>query len=120
MFIQGIVAKNFFGSKYGDRFYYENGHDHENRFTPEQLESIRAVRFSSLLCMAFKGITLGNKMPEFGFFMPNVLIQSMVDAGEIKESVNGESSCLDGNDRPGNDAVDCDSLAQLDFTLWKG
>jgi hypothetical protein len=114
------VAKNFFGSKYGDRFYYENGHDYENRFTPDQLESIRAFRFSSLLCMAFKGITLDNKIPEFGFFMPNELIQSMVDDGEIIESDDEKSSCPNGNSRPENDVVNCDSLAQLDFTLWKG
>ncbi len=114
------MAKNFFGSKYGDRFYYENGHDYENRFTPDQLESIRAFRFSSLLCMAFKGITLDNKIPEFGFFMPNELIQSMVDDGEIIESDDEKSSCPNGNSRPENDVVNCDSLAQLDFTLWKG
>ncbi len=30
------MAKNFFGSKSGDRFYFENGHDLENKFTPEQ------------------------------------------------------------------------------------
>jgi hypothetical protein len=101
------VAKNFFGSKYGDRFYYENGHDLENRFTPEQLESIRAFRFSSLLCMAFNGITLDNKMPEFGFFITNKL------------KLGDPSSCQNGNIRPKNDVVDCDSLAQLDFTLWK-
>jgi len=69
--------------------------------------------------MAFKGITHGNKMPEFGFFMPNVLIQSMVDDGEFEE-VNGKSTCPNGNIRPKNDVVDCDSLPQLDFTLWEG
>jgi len=68
--------------------------------------------------MAFKGITLGNKMPEFGFFMPNVLIQSMVDDGEFEE-IDGKSSCPNGNIRPKNDVVDCDSLPKLDFTLWE-
>ena len=107
------MAKNFFGLKYGDRFYYENGHDRENRFTPEQLESIRAFRFSSLLCMAFNGITLDDMMPEFGFFMPNALVQSMAEEGEFEE-IDGKSSCPNDNIRTKNDVVDCALLPQLD------
>jgi len=69
--------------------------------------------------LAFKGITEDNKMPEYGFFMPNALIGSLVASNDFEED-NGKSICPNGNDRPVNDLFDCDSLPQLDFTLWKG
>jgi len=113
-----IVGKNFFNLKYGDRFYYENGHDHRNRFTPQQLESIRNFHFSSLLCMGFQKITEYNMMPQFGFFMPNELIEDLVYNNEIIE-YEGMSSCENGNKRPKNNIVTCNSLPNLDFSAWK-
>jgi hypothetical protein len=36
--------------KFADRFYYENGADQQSRFTREQLDQIRQVKFGRVLC----------------------------------------------------------------------
>ena len=40
--------------KFADRFYYENGHDKNTRFTYHQLDSIRDTSFSRILCQNTK------------------------------------------------------------------
>jgi len=89
--------------KYGDRFYYENGHDEVNRFSQDQLETIREFRFSSLLCLGFQGITEDEKMPEYGFFMHGSSLGY------------GDGDC---KPKPANYLKDCDELPKLDFNAW--
>jgi len=67
--------------------------------------------------MGFQHITDGDNMPEFGFFIPNDLIQKLVDNSAIRE-YSGKSSCNGGNKRPRNNIVKCDSLPKLDFSAW--
>ncbi|XP_065567232.1 peroxidase-like [Artemia franciscana] len=50
-----IIADQFARLKYGDRFYYEHG-GLVNSFSPGQLDAIRKVSLSSVLCMT------GNKL----------------------------------------------------------
>jgi len=49
-----IIAKQFRDLKFADRFYYENGHDKNTRFTYDQLDSIRDTSFSRILCQNTK------------------------------------------------------------------
>lgn len=46
----GIIAKQFRDLKFGDRFYYENGHDKHTRFTYKQLDQIRRVTLARVIC----------------------------------------------------------------------
>ena len=62
MIYQGIIAKQFQDLKFGDRFYYEHGHSAATRFTPDQLNVIRGVSLSSILCRNVK-ITRVQKWP---------------------------------------------------------
>ncbi|XP_055908197.1 uncharacterized protein LOC129943021 [Eupeodes corollae] len=52
-----IIAQQFSNSRKGDRFWYENT-GFESSFTPAQLNSIRHVSLSSVLCRAVNGGTL--------------------------------------------------------------
>lgn len=52
-----IIAQQFSNLRKGDRFWYENP-GFESSFTPAQLESIRQVAFSQVLCRALGGGTL--------------------------------------------------------------
>jgi len=45
-----IVAKQFRDLKFGDRFYYEGGHDKYTRFTLDQLSQLRKATVARLLC----------------------------------------------------------------------
>lgn len=45
-----IIAKNLHNLKFGDRFYFENGENKKTRFTLAQLDNIKHVRMSSVLC----------------------------------------------------------------------
>ena len=47
---KGILAKQFRDLKFGDRFYYENGHDYTTRFAYRQLDEIRKASFARILC----------------------------------------------------------------------
>ena len=44
------MAKGFRDWKYGDRWYYENGHDKNLKFTEKQLNAIRRTTFAGILC----------------------------------------------------------------------
>jgi len=47
-----IIGLQYFNTKYGDRFYFEHGHE-AGSFTPAQLENIRHVSsLSNILCKA--------------------------------------------------------------------
>ncbi len=104
IFFIGLVGKNFFMQKYGDRFYYENGHDEVNRFSEDQLETIREFRFSSLLCLGFQDITEEQEIPEYGFFMHGSFLDGTRDY-----------SC---KPKPINELKNCDELPKLDFNAW--
>ena len=47
---KGILAKQFRDLKFGDRFYYENGHDGLTRFSYRQLDEIRKASFARVVC----------------------------------------------------------------------
>lgn len=48
--LQCLLVKQFSNLKFGDRFYYENGHDPHTRFTEEQLNDIKKTKLSSVVC----------------------------------------------------------------------
>ena len=48
--ILGIIAKQFRDMKFGDRFFYENGHDEIIRLTYDQLREVRKSSMSRLIC----------------------------------------------------------------------
>ncbi|XP_053698742.1 uncharacterized protein LOC128745689 [Sabethes cyaneus] len=52
-----IIAQQFSNLRKGDRFWYENP-GFESSFTPAQLDAIRQVAFSQVLCRALGGGTL--------------------------------------------------------------
>ncbi|XP_055848468.1 uncharacterized protein LOC129913692 [Episyrphus balteatus] len=52
-----IIAQQFSNARKGDRFWYENS-GFESSFTPAQLNSLRHVSLSSVLCRAINGGTL--------------------------------------------------------------
>lgn len=52
-----ILAQQFSNLRKGDRFWYENG-GFESSFTPAQLDSIRQVTLSQVLCRSMNGGTL--------------------------------------------------------------
>lgn len=60
-----IIAQQFSNLRKGDRFWYENP-GFESSFTPAQLDSIRQVAFSQILCRALGGGTLQPHV-----FLPN-------------------------------------------------
>lgn len=50
-----IIAQQFLNLRKGDRFWYETS-DSNAGFTPDQLQQIRRVRFSHVLCKTISGI----------------------------------------------------------------
>uniref|UniRef100_A0A182YJL5 Uncharacterized protein n=1 Tax=Anopheles stephensi TaxID=30069 RepID=A0A182YJL5_ANOST len=85
-----IIAQQFSNLRKGDRFWYENS-GFESSFTPAQLESIRQVAFSQVLCRALGG---GGTLQPF-VFLPS-------DFGQ-------------------NERLPCESrlMAPIDLTPWK-
>ncbi|XP_050068347.1 uncharacterized protein LOC126556858 [Anopheles maculipalpis] len=85
-----IIAQQFSNLRKGDRFWYENP-GFESSFTPAQLESIRQVAFSQVLCRALGG---GGTLQPF-VFLPS-------DFGQ-------------------NERLPCESrlMAPIDLTPWK-
>ncbi|CAG9854931.1 unnamed protein product [Phyllotreta striolata] len=84
-----IIAQQFSNLRRGDRFWYENA-DPSSSFTPAQLQQIRKITFSSVLC---------HTMDEIQTIQPFAFIKSD-DGG------NRRVSC--------NDRV----LRNLDLTAW--
>ncbi|KAI3386409.1 hypothetical protein SNEBB_000917 [Seison nebaliae] len=50
-----LIAENFYRTKFGDRYYYENGGD-DQQFTKAQLRQIRKSSLAYVLCMTIDGI----------------------------------------------------------------
>ena len=48
----GINANQFYILKHGDRFWYEDGQDKQTRFTVEQLNEIKKIKFARVYCDA--------------------------------------------------------------------
>lgn len=45
-----ILAKQYYDSKFGDRFFYDNGHDEYTRFTPDQMTEIKKSSLAGFIC----------------------------------------------------------------------
>lgn len=85
-----IVGGQFYGLKYGDRYWYEHG-GQAGAFTGAQLANIRATAsLAGLLCQSS---AVGAIQPA-PFYLPN--------------SAEG-----------GNPLLACDSYPQLDYRLWR-
>ncbi|XP_021196179.3 peroxidase isoform X3 [Helicoverpa armigera] len=84
-----ILTEQFYRTRVGDRYFYENGADPDTAFTPSQLETIRkGASMSRLLCDNGDGIRV---MQPRGF-------------QQISH---------------GNKVVPCDQLPFVDLTLWQ-
>ncbi|XP_060521832.1 myeloperoxidase-like [Cylas formicarius] len=62
-----IIAQQFLNLRRGDRFWYENG-GFESSFTPAQLQQIRKVSLSQILCQTMNEI---ETIQEFVFLSPD-------------------------------------------------
>nr|XP_021196176.2 peroxidase isoform X2 [Helicoverpa armigera] len=84
-----ILTEQFYRTRVGDRYFYENGADPDTAFTPSQLDTIRkGASMSRLLCDNGDGIRV---MQPRGF-------------QQISH---------------GNKVVPCDQLPFVDLTLWQ-
>lgn len=89
----------FYKLKFGDSFYFENGHNKQTRFTEEQLNQIRHYKISSLLCNSMKN----EAVPRYGF-----LIDNLTDENPRSQKLKFS-----------NPLVHCSNVFQIDFKLWK-
>lgn len=94
-----MIAIQFHNLKFGDSFYYENGHDTRIRFTPEQLNEIRHFKMSSLLC---NSLTI-DAVQRYAFSVSDITDQG-------RRAMKLEFS---------NPLVHCENLFQINFNLWK-
>jgi len=62
-----LIAKQMKRVKKGDRFYYENGNFKASRFTQHQLNAIRTLTLSKLICQNVEM----DKIPEWSFLYPD-------------------------------------------------
>lgn len=85
-----IIGRQFTLATFGDRYYYENGEDKENRFPLAQLDSIRAYKTSKFLCN-----NVANEA-EVDFTLNGFLVESY-----------------------SNSQIPCSDLPDIDFDLWK-
>lgn len=98
-----ILAKQFHDSKYGDRFFFENGQDDETRFTPGQLQAIRKYSFSKFLCNNLNIV----KVPVDPFALVDF------DRPECPKTATEEGGIED------TELVMCVDLPDIDFSLWR-
>jgi peroxidase len=92
-----ILGKQFQLLKFGDRFYYENGEDIVNRFSKEQLNSIRGYKANKFQCNNIKDLV------------------APFPARNVEFNANG--FLVNGVN---NDAITaCSALDDIDFNLWK-
>ena len=66
LFCLGIISKQFHFLKYGDRLYFENGHDADTRFSIKQIKEIKKIGFAHLICNNF-----GVKKISTSLFLPH-------------------------------------------------
>lgn len=108
-----LVAKNFFHSKFGDRFYFENGNDEKTRFTEKQLDHIRTLKISNMMCIGFGDEIEYNKIPEYGFFIPKKVFDAYVFRNPSDNTIQEFDAVVTNNLRS------CDLIPKIDFNLWK-
>ena len=75
-----MIAQQFHELKVGDRFYYENFFSQTASFTIPQLNEIRKITFSRIICDNLDGIS---KIQKNAFFMPNAKTNPLVDCSKI-------------------------------------
>lgn len=105
-----MVAKNFHNLKYGDRFYFENGHDVKARFTLPQLDSIKSMLIADVFCAVIQT----KKVPRYGFFEEHTDEEDDVvrKKADFEKTINGH------NPKPDNPNLNC-SQSKLKLTYWK-
>ncbi|KAG5883010.1 hypothetical protein JTB14_033465 [Gonioctena quinquepunctata] len=74
-----IIAQQFLNLRKGDRFWYENG-EFQSSFTPAQLQQIRRVTFSNILCQTMDEI---ETIQTFVFLSPDDLHNVRVPCDSI-------------------------------------
>ncbi|XKL67089.1 hypothetical protein PGB90_010509 [Kerria lacca] len=79
-----VVAEAFYRYKFGDRFFYEFG-GQAGSFTLDQLNTIRKVTFSTLICLTGDNIQLAQ--PD-GFLIPNVKTNPLIPCSELASGFN--------------------------------
>ena len=84
------MAKQFHDLKFGDRFYFENQNS-VTGFTLEQLNNIRSITMSRILCLTIDI----NYIQKFAFFIANADWNPIFDCSNIK------------------------NIPTLNFSLWK-
>jgi peroxidase len=84
-----IIDKQFRDLKNGDRFYFENGQSTATRFSSVQLDEIRKVKFSTLICENFNVVSV----------QPNAFKMAYSSLANARTS--------------------CNNLAKMDLSKWK-
>jgi peroxidase len=84
-----IIQKQFEDLKKGDRLYFENGQSSATRFSSAQLQEIRKVKFSSLICDNFAVSTV----------QPNAFKMALGSLGNARTS--------------------CNNIASMDLSKWR-
>ena len=77
-----------FRLKFGDRFFYDFGHDEVTRFTPEQLQEIRKVTMARLICTNSNGKISKIQPRAFEMFdLPGNAMVSCTDTNKIPDMI---------------------------------
>lgn len=84
-----ILTEQFYRTRVGDRYFYENGADPDIAFTPSQLQAIR-----------------------HGSSMARLMCDNAVGIQNMQPQAFQQIS-------PGNEVVPCDQLPFIDLTLWQ-
>ncbi|XP_013166845.1 PREDICTED: peroxidase-like, partial [Papilio xuthus] len=87
---QCIVAEQFYRTRIGDRFFYDNG-EMPHSFTPEQLKEIKKASMARLICDNTDGVSYVQRK-----------------AFEMESAHNPKYSC-----------TDYDAIPFVDLTAWK-
>ena len=77
-----IIGSQFRDLKFGDRFYYENGHDKATRFELSQLSEIKKNTMARVIC---DNLDLINIIQKKAFLPTNKLDNQFVKCATLKK-----------------------------------